>query len=41
MLCHQAPGRAEWVGPVMVLIAAASHPAKTELRLGSIQVANT
>ena len=34
-------GRTEWVGLVMVLIAAASHPAKIELRLGNIQVVNT
>ena len=34
-------GRAEWVGLVMVLVAAASHPAKIELRLDNIQVANT
>ena len=34
-------GRTEWVGLVMVLVAAASHPAKIELRLGNIQVVNT
>ena len=34
-------GRAEWVGLVMVFIAAASHPAKIELRLDNIQVVNT
>ena len=33
--------RTEWVGLVMVLVAAASHPAKIELRLGNIQVVNT
>ena len=34
-------GRTEWVGLVMVLIAAASCPAKIELRLDNIQVVNT
>ena len=34
-------GRTEWVGLVMVLIAAASPSAKIELRLDNIQVANT
>ena len=34
-------GRTEWFGLVMVLVAAASHSAKIELRLGNIQVVNT
>ena len=34
-------GRTEWVGLVMILVAAASHPAKIELRLDNIQVVNT
>ena len=34
-------GRTEWVGLVMVLIAAASFKAKIELRLDNIQVVNT
>ena len=34
-------GRTEWVGLVMVLVAAASHPATIELRLDNIQVVNT
>ena len=34
-------GRTQWVGLVMVLVAAASHPAKIELRLDNIQVVNT
>ena len=34
-------GRTEWVGLVMVLVAAASHPAKIELRLDNTQVSNT
>ena len=34
-------GRTEWVGLVMVLIVAASHPAKNELRLDNVQVMNT
>ena len=34
-------GRTEWVGLVMVLIAAASHPARIELRLDNIQIVNT
>ena len=34
-------GRTEWVGLVMVLVAAASHSATIELRLDNIQVVNT
>ena len=34
-------GRTEWVGLVMVLVAAASHSARIELRLDNIQVADT